>query len=105
MIIVKQLTALLVIVTLSFQVHTEELNFEVIDNPQQHMQTEREAALKEDKKLLWVLGSEWCHDSRSLLEKMSSPELAKILADNYRVSLIDVSYLNQGFLPFDMILG
>jgi hypothetical protein len=72
-------------------------DYQHISNVSEYIATERQAAINEEQKLLWVLGSDWCHDSRSLASKLKSAELAEILKSDYRVSMIDVGYLESGF--------
>jgi len=55
------------------------------------------AAKNQNKKALFVLGAQWCHDSKGLAEKFSTPQMQKILQDNYQVLFIDVGYLEKGF--------
>jgi hypothetical protein len=54
-------------------------------------------AKKENKKLLLVLGGQWCHDSRGLAAKFTDDKMQSILADNYQSLFIDVGYLDKGF--------
>jgi len=68
-----------------------------IENPEDFIATELNAAQTENKKLLFVLGGNWCHDSRSLAKKLDDKDLSRFIQDNYRLSFIDVGYLNQAF--------
>ncbi|WP_299771290.1 thioredoxin family protein [uncultured Pseudoteredinibacter sp.] len=54
-------------------------------------------AKRENKKLLLVLGAQWCHDTQGLLKNFNKPELKKTLQDHYEVVFVDVAYLNKGF--------
>ena len=54
-------------------------------------------AKNHNKKALFVLGAQWCHDSKGLANKFSTPQMQKILSDNYQVLFIDVGYLEKGF--------
>ena len=72
-------------------------SFQDITDPQQYILAERKAAQAEDKLLLWVLGAEWCHDSRSLASKLASDELAGIIKAHYRLTQVSVGYLDAGF--------
>ncbi|MBT8448250.1 MAG: thioredoxin family protein, partial [Gammaproteobacteria bacterium] len=76
---------------------SQAMDFKDIEDPAQHITLERKAALAEDKLLLWVLGGDWCHDSRSLASKLATPELQAIIDKHYRLSTISVGYLNAGF--------
>lgn len=93
-------TLLSVMPTLS----AESITFTLIENPEQFIAEQKQAALESNKKILWILGSQWCHDSRSLERKLHLPKMASILADYYQISLIDVSYLSEGF-DFMQLVG
>ena len=43
-----------------------------------------------DKRLLLVLGANWCHDSRAFAHHLEDPHLAAIIEENYVLRLIDV---------------
>ncbi len=57
-------------------------------------EAEAEAALAaarlSGKRVLLVVGGDWCHDSRSLAKKFAVPELAALIAANYELKWIDV---------------
>jgi len=55
------------------------------------------AAKSQNKQALFVLGAQWCHDSRGLAQKFSTPQMQAILKNNYQVLFIDVGYLEKGF--------
>jgi len=55
------------------------------------------AAKTQNKQALFVLGAQWCHDSKGLAQKFSTPQMQKILNNNYQVLFIDVGYLEKGF--------
>ncbi len=55
------------------------------------------AATKQNQKAIFVLGAQWCHDSKGLAQKFSTPQMQKVLNDNYQVLFIDVGYLEKGF--------
>jgi len=52
-------------------------------------------AMAENKRLLLVLGANWCHDSRGLAHHFEDPELARLLADNYVLRFIDVHWFTE----------
>ncbi len=54
-------------------------------------------AKAQNKQALFVLGAQWCHDSKGLAQKFSTPQMQKTLQDNYQVLFIDVGYLEKGF--------
>lgn len=51
-----------------------------------------ETARAEDKRLLLVLGANWCHDSRGLAHHFRDPELAATLETHYVTRFIDVGW-------------
>lgn len=55
------------------------------------------SAKKDQKLALFVLGAQWCHDSKGLAKNFSTPEMQKILSKNYHVLFVDVGYLETGF--------
>jgi hypothetical protein len=58
-------------------------------------QLQRKAAA-EQKLLLLVLGSEWCHDSKALQQHFAEPALATALAKRFSITFVDVGYLEFG---------
>ena len=54
-----------------------------------------ESAAAKGKLGLIIMGGNWCHDSRALVRRMNTPELAPILKDNYETMLVDVAGLNE----------
>ena len=98
----KQPLFFLICFCLTFSVIAEAksssgMDFKNIEDPAEHIALERKAALAEEKLLLWVLGGDWCHDSRSLASKLATPEMQTIIDKHYRLSTISVGYLNAGF--------
>jgi len=53
-------------------------------------------AESEDKLALIVMGANWCHDSRGLVEHFSDPELAATLEQDFETILVDVGLLERG---------
>lgn len=51
-----------------------------------------ETARAEDKRLLLVLGANWCHDSRGLAHHFQDAELAATLEQHYVTRFIDVGW-------------
>jgi thiol-disulfide isomerase/thioredoxin len=49
----------------------------------------------EDKRVLLVLGANWCHDSRGLAHHFEDPEIAALLEQNYVQRFIDVGWRDQ----------
>jgi len=72
-------------------------SYKPITDPDTYISNEFAAAQKENKRLVFVLGGNWCHDSRSLARKLDQDDLSQFIERNYRLSLIDIGYLEQGF--------
>lgn len=85
-------------------IFAENLTYTLIENPEAFIAEQQAAAIESDKKILWILGSQWCHDSRSLEKKLQLAEITPMLDEHYQTSLIDVSYLSEGF-DFTQIAG
>ncbi len=47
------------------------------------------------KKLLLVLGGNWCHDSRGLAEKFEKRDLAHVISENYELVWVDVGHRDR----------
>lgn len=54
-------------------------------------------AKKQNKLVLLVIGAQWCHDSKSLAQRFSTPQMQKIITQNYQVLFVDAGYLEKGF--------
>ncbi len=48
------------------------------------------AAQGRDRRVLLVLGGNWCHDSRGLARKFEDPALADLIAASYELVYVDV---------------
>jgi len=75
-----------------------EAKFEVYnhsENPMGEVQKALNAARKNDKLALLVLGANWCHDSRGLARNFDSVEMQKILNKHYQTVFIDVGNLED----------
>lgn len=55
------------------------------------------AAQAQNKQALFVLGAQWCHDSKSLAQQFSTPQMQKILTDYYQVLFVDAGFFEKGF--------
>jgi len=53
-------------------------------------------ARMEEKLALIVMGANWCHDSRGLVEHFGDPELVATLEQGYETILVDVGLLERG---------
>lgn len=56
------------------------------------VQNALEKAKASEKHLLIVMGAQWCHDSRGLVDKFEDEELANLLSENYELIFVDVGY-------------
>lgn len=54
------------------------------------------SADREGKRLLVVLGADWCHDSRALAERLQTEPLATLVAERYALRMVDVDFLERG---------
>ncbi|MCW8831820.1 MAG: thioredoxin family protein [Colwellia sp.] len=55
------------------------------------------AAKNEQKLALFVLGAQWCHDSKGLAKNFSTAQMQQVLTTHYQVLFVDVGYLEKGF--------
>ena len=74
-----------------------EYIFSPVTNLSEQVEQTLTSAKTQNKKALLVLGAQWCHDSKGLAKNFSTPQMQKILIDNYQVLFIDVGYLETGF--------
>ncbi|MGB7406159.1 MAG: thioredoxin family protein, partial [Pacificimonas sp.] len=49
-------------------------------------------ASAEDKRVVLIMGANWCHDSRGLAKLLSTPRFADMLSGKYEVVLIDAGH-------------
>ena len=54
-----------------------------------------QAAQYSGKKVLLVLGGNWCHDSRGLAGKFGQPELAALIEASYELVYVDVGHRDR----------
>ncbi|MFT4769862.1 MAG: hypothetical protein ACI8RN_003016 [Glaciecola sp.] len=64
-------------------------------DPMLDVQQALDRAKISEKLLLVVMGAQWCHDSRGLVDKFSDPKVAGVLADNYETVFVDVGYFKD----------
>lgn len=64
-------------------------------DPMLDVQQALDRAKSSDKLLLVVMGAQWCHDSRGLVDKFGDPEVAAVLADSYETVFVDVGYFKD----------
>jgi len=65
------------------------------ENPVEALFDTRQQAIENNKRLLVVLGAQWCHDSRGLAAQFSSEQMQKIIQNDYEVKFIDVGLLED----------
>lgn len=74
-----------------------QYEFVSVADPAAYIEQEFSLAAEQGKRVLFILGSSWCHDSRSLAEKLGHESLSETLDKYYRVSMIDIGFLERGF--------
>ncbi len=66
------------------------------DNAMADLASAREAALRSGKRILLVMGANWCHDSRALASRMYQAPLESLIEEHYELVFVDVGYLDKG---------
>ncbi|WP_404399325.1 thioredoxin family protein [Idiomarina seosinensis] len=61
------------------------------------LQQAQEKAKTKGKKLMLVLGANWCGDSKALVEQFSQPAMAEQLNKKYQIELADIGYFEGGY--------
>ncbi len=74
-----------------------EYVFSPVTNLAEQVEQTLMTAKTQNKKALFVLGAQWCHDSKGLAKNFATPQMQEILSANYQVLFIDVGYLEKGF--------
>ena len=64
-------------------------------DPEADVQQALERARQGNKRLLVVMGAQWCHDSTGLAATFSEPEMAAILEQSYETVFVDVGYFKD----------
>jgi len=72
------------------------------DNPSDDLHEALVRASANNKRVLVVMGANWCHDSRALASRLYLEPLATLIAGHYEVVFVDVGYLEKGR---DLITG
>ena len=49
-----------------------------------------------DRRVLVVLGANWCHDSRALASRLHRSPLAELIQENYELVFVDVGFYDKG---------
>ena len=56
----------------------------------------RETGLRSGKRILLVMGANWCHDSRALASRLYQEPLKSLVDEHYELVFVDVGYLDKG---------
>ncbi|MFN3451968.1 MAG: thioredoxin family protein [Sphingorhabdus sp.] len=70
--------------------------FDPAANAQYQLETKLNDAKNMDRKLLVIMGGNWCHDSAALANLIDTPRLAGMIAQNYEVLFVDVGVPQTG---------
>ena len=65
-------------------------------DPLADLETKLALARASGKRLLVVLGANWCHDSRALAARLSTAPLNVLIDNSYETLFVDVAYLETG---------
>jgi hypothetical protein len=65
--------------------------FKKIEQPSEFIKSEFHLAKLENKKLIFVLGANWCHDSRSIAKKLDDATPTVLIFDSVSEKLINAS--------------
>jgi thioredoxin 1 len=85
-----RLIFLVIWIFISLSCHAEKYSYDPIADPYQLLAESTEAALKEDKLILVVFGSDWCPDCRSFNEKLDMKPLSEIITRRFVVMHVDI---------------
>jgi len=55
-----------------------------------------DAARKNHKLALVIMGANWCHDSRALAARLDTEPLRTVVSEHYETVFVDVGYLDKG---------
>ncbi len=102
----NKLKYLLILSLLCFGAEAIAKKFKYIpkSDPYAILEKSREKALKEDKLILVIFGSDWCPDCRSLAKKMNSRALKKDILQRYIVMHVDIGNWDKN-IEFTKIFG
>lgn len=64
--------------------------FDPTANAQSQLETKLNDAKNMDRKLLVIMGGNWCHDSAALANLIDSPRFVGMITQNYEVLFVDV---------------
>ena len=64
--------------------------FDATANAQSQLETKLNAAKNMDRKVLLIMGGNWCHDSAALANLIDTPRFAGMITQHYEVLFVDV---------------
>ncbi len=70
--------------------------FDANANAAADVDTATQRAIAGNKKLLLIMGANWCHDSTSLASRIASPRFQTAMEDRYEIVYIDVGVPQTG---------
>ena len=70
--------------------HPEARPFVETDNATGKIDNAVALAVKNDKRVIVILGANWCHDSRSLAGWLATPRFVTMLNERYEIVFVDV---------------
>jgi hypothetical protein len=75
--------------------------FDTSDDAVADVRAAMERASDANRRVLVVLGANWCHDSRALAARVNKAPLDEVIEDNYELVFVDVGYLDKGRAVLD----
>lgn len=66
------------------------------DDPMAELAAKLNTAKENNKRLLVVMGGNWCHDSRALASRLYEEPLGTTIEAHYETLFVDVGYLQKG---------
>lgn len=73
-----------------------KLSFKPSDDALADVKSTLTKAKANNKLVMVIMGANWCHDSRSFLKKLETPEMQALVASTYEYVIVDVGYLEHG---------
>lgn len=75
--------------------HPEAKPYKKSAKASKNVDTALARAAETDKRVLLVMGANWCHDSRGLAGWFAEPHFAEMLKSKYEVVYVDVGYRDR----------
>jgi len=70
--------------------------FDPTADAQRQLESHLDRAKATDRKLLVIMGANWCHDSGALANVIDTPRFAVMIKENYEVLFVDVGVPQTG---------